>query len=160
MELEHELYLAARDGDIRGVRYLLEQNVNINARSDDGGQTAVYGAAANGHADAIRLLNHYGADIGLPSKDGLTPLAIGIINNHHDVVKEILSLGVDVNESNKLGIKPIHIAASSGDITMVELLQQLGANINATDTSGCNAYFFAIKQSYSPMLRELYRFFF
>jgi ankyrin repeat protein len=69
MEKEQELYLAARDGNLEMIKLLLregregkggeegrEGTINIHYRDSEHGQTALFGAAANGHAAAIRLL--------------------------------------------------------------------------------------------------------
>jgi hypothetical protein len=64
---------AARQGDVRGVRGLLEDGADVNAR-DGAGRTPLLAAVLAGHADLVELLLKAGADPNLADARGMTPL--------------------------------------------------------------------------------------
>jgi ankyrin repeat protein len=70
------LFLAASEGKLDAVRYLLDAGANVNA-SDKQGRTALAEAAYYGHVDVVRELLLQGADINAVSDDG-TALDIAI----------------------------------------------------------------------------------
>lgn len=73
------LFLAAGEGRLDAVRYLLDQGADVKAR-EYGGRTALTEAALSGHASVIRELILRGADINAISDAG-TPLDIAIQAN-------------------------------------------------------------------------------
>lgn len=73
-ERETSLHKAADDGDIAGVKRLLDEGVDVNVR-DEGGATPLHVASFRGHHDVIKLLLAKGADIKAKDKDGDTPLS-------------------------------------------------------------------------------------
>jgi ankyrin repeat protein len=74
------LFLAAGEGKLEVVRYLLDEGANINAR-EDWGSTALIEAASYGHIDVIKELLLRGADINAMSEQG-TALDIATIRKH------------------------------------------------------------------------------
>lgn len=56
------LYYASSFGLTTAVRYLLEMNVDIEARGGRGGATSINIAAFRGHLDVVKLLLEHGAD--------------------------------------------------------------------------------------------------
>ena len=70
------LFLAAGQGNMEVVRYLLNEGADINAR-EKLGHTALAEAAYYGHVDVVKELLLHGADINAVSEDG-TALDIAI----------------------------------------------------------------------------------
>ncbi|MFH8087064.1 MAG: ankyrin repeat domain-containing protein [Candidatus Aenigmatarchaeota archaeon] len=60
MKLNDLLIQAAKDGDIRAVKTLLEECANVNAKSNKG-RTALMFALDMGHEDIASLLRNAGA---------------------------------------------------------------------------------------------------
>jgi ankyrin repeat protein len=74
------LFLAAGQGNLEVVRYLLDEGADINAR-EKLGHTALAEAAYFGHLDVIKELLLRGADINTVTDDG-TALDIAVSRNN------------------------------------------------------------------------------
>jgi len=61
-ELSKEITECARDGDVDGVRSLIDQGTDVNAQ-DKKGMTALLYAAREGHTEVAELLISEGADL-------------------------------------------------------------------------------------------------
>ncbi|MGZ5436282.1 MAG: ankyrin repeat domain-containing protein [Pyrinomonadaceae bacterium] len=74
------LFLAAGEGRLDAVRYLLDQGADVNAR-EYGGRTPLTEAAFSGNASVIKELLLRGADMNAVSDAG-TPLDVATQANH------------------------------------------------------------------------------
>lgn len=81
------LFLAASEGRLRAVRYLLDEGADVNARGSDG-NTALSEATFYGHATVIKELLVRGADVNAVSGGG-TALDIAI-NRKDAAIIELL----------------------------------------------------------------------
>ena len=81
------LLLAAGEGRLDAVRYLLDQGADVNAR-DERRRTALTEATFYGNTSVIKELLLRGADINAVSDEG-TPLEIAI-NTKHEAIVELL----------------------------------------------------------------------
>jgi uncharacterized protein len=113
------------------------------------GQTAFLRAALAGDTAAMRLLLERGADPGIATFEGTTPLmaAAGVnwvVNQTFDegpaallaAVELCYELGNDVNAVNSMGIGAIHGAANRGSDDIIEFLAAKGATLDAADAEG------------------------
>jgi ankyrin repeat protein len=66
--MNEDLIKAAANGDIKGIKKMLESGLNVNILFN--GQSALHAAAQNGHLDIVKVLLNCGADIEMPDKDG------------------------------------------------------------------------------------------
>jgi len=78
------LFLAAGEGRLNAVRYLLDQGADINA-CDRSGNTALTEATYYGHVSVVKELLVRGANINFLSSAG-TPLDIALSKNNDPVV--------------------------------------------------------------------------
>lgn len=78
------LYLAAGEGRLEVVRYLLDQGADVNAR-EQFGDTALIEAVFNGQLAAVKELLFRGADVNTIG-DGGTALDIATNRNHTAIV--------------------------------------------------------------------------
>jgi Ankyrin repeats (many copies) len=69
-EADEQLFRAARHGDVAGIERALAGGAKINAEAPIDTQTALFRAAAFGHADAVRALLKDGADVDHRGRDG------------------------------------------------------------------------------------------
>ena len=74
------IFLAAGEGKLEAVRYLLDEGADVNAR-DNFGNTALAEAAYYGHLAVVKELLLRGADINAVG-DGGTALDIAISRNN------------------------------------------------------------------------------
>lgn len=73
-EQDERLFKAARHGDVAGIERALAEGANVNAAAPIDTKTALFRAAAFGHADAVRALLKDGADIERRGRDGRSVL--------------------------------------------------------------------------------------
>ena len=85
------LFLAAGEGRLPAVRYLLNEGANVNAHESDG-NTALTEATFYGHAPVIKELLLRGADVNALSSAG-TPLDIAISRNHAVAIEVLRHYG-------------------------------------------------------------------
>lgn len=81
------LYLAASEGRLEVVRYLLDEGADVNAR-EQFGDTALTEAVFNGQLAAVKELLFRGADVNAVG-DGGTALDIAI-NRNHTAIADLL----------------------------------------------------------------------
>jgi uncharacterized protein len=97
------------------VKLLLAKGADVNARAlysdwpsqvtseprtqyrSVGGLTALLYAARSGCYDCVQDLIAAGADINLPTPEGVTPLMIALDNEHNDVAKLLIGKGANLN---------------------------------------------------------------
>lgn len=87
------LHSAARRGNEKIVKVLLEHpKVKVDAK-DSSGKTALHLACTEGHCRVCKLLLSKGADIKSVTADNTTPLHNAILNGHSQVATLILNRG-------------------------------------------------------------------
>jgi ankyrin repeat protein len=85
------LFLAASEGRLNSVRYLLDQGADVNAQ-DDRGRTALTEATFYGNLDVIKELLLRGADVNAISDSG-TALDISINAKHAGLIELLKHYG-------------------------------------------------------------------
>lgn len=113
------------------------------------GQTPFLRAALAGDTTVMRLLLEHGADPGIATFGGTTPLlaAAGVnwvVNQTFDEGPEALlravqlchELGNDVDAVNSMGLTAIHGAANRGSNDIIEFLVEHGARLDVADNEG------------------------
>jgi hypothetical protein len=128
-EFRHSPRSACSCGDIKIVKLLLENAVDVNAQGNDS-DTPLCSACSSGHIDIVQLLLQKGADVNAQGKHSATPLHWACIEDHIDVVALLLQMGADVNlqvevpKDSADSFTPLHLACYRGHTTIVELLLQ------------------------------------
>jgi len=148
---ETVLMTAARTGRLDAVRLLAEAGANVNHKEPRRNQTALYWAAAEGHADVVRYLIQQKADFRLRLGSGYTPFLIAAREGKRQVLQVLLEAGVDVNEITEIppkaarvtgaprpGTTALHLATTNGHFEVAAWLLDQGANPNA-DLNGWTA---------------------
>ena len=93
---------AARYGDLEDVQSYLSQGVSVDA-TDAEGRTALFFAAANGHADIVDLLLSKDADPNMANEQGGTALHWACVNGHGGIVAKLLEAGAKATLVNAGG---------------------------------------------------------
>jgi ankyrin repeat protein len=120
---------AAVMDDLDGVRALLEQGADVNARDREHGDTPLMLACSD---DMRRLLLDHSADIHARNDFGWTafwrnPCAI------------LLDAGADINAQDSDGWTPLMKAVSRGEFGLVEWRITQGADVDVADAEGVTA---------------------
>ena len=125
--IEHgnaSLIWAVKEGRLDIVKYLVEQEANVN-QADKDGDTPLNWAAKKGHLDIVEYLVEHRADVNQANKYGDTPLISAVRNGHLNVVKYLIEHGADFYKRNNDGNTPLYLADKRGHSNIVEYLRNL-----------------------------------
>ncbi|KAL5331179.1 hypothetical protein ACEPPN_000708 [Leptodophora sp. 'Broadleaf-Isolate-01'] len=132
------LAAAAKRGNTKTVKYLIEQGADVNLPL----QTGYYGSAlaaaaataATGNTKTVKYLVEQGADVNLPLQTGDygSALAAAAIYGNTETVKYLIEQGADVNLPLQIGDYGSALAAAViyGNTEIVKYLIEQGANVN------------------------------
>ncbi|PON69406.1 Serine/threonine protein kinase [Parasponia andersonii] len=95
------MYLA-NEGDMDGIKQLLDSGTNVNFQDIDG-RTALHIAACQGRPDVVQVLLQRGAEVDPKDRWGSTPLADAVYYKNHDVIKLLEKHGA------KPPMAPMHV---------------------------------------------------
>lgn len=150
-KLEEEFIEAAKQGDIKKVKEIIDLGININCISKDYNSknhnyTALNRAACWNKVDVVNLLISSGADINFKCSIGKTPLMDAVTGNAKDTLKLLINAGADLNAQDYCGQTALVEAArwSALDLNIMKILLDAGAKINLGDDQGRTPIFFAI----------------
>ncbi|KAJ9135967.1 hypothetical protein P3X46_033085 [Hevea brasiliensis] len=96
------LMYSANEGNLDGIRELLDSGIDVNFRDIDN-RTALHVAACQGNADVVALLLDNGAQVDTKDRWGSTPLADAIYYKNHEVIKLLEKHGA------KRPMAPMHV---------------------------------------------------
>jgi ankyrin repeat protein len=126
---QEALIEAAEQGDLRAVRFLLEQGANPNgAVSGDG--SPLIAAAGKGREDAVLFLLEQGADPNLGVQGDGSPLIAAAKGGHAEVVRLLLKAGANVDQVVPGDENPLIQAAWRGHLEVVRILLDARADPN------------------------------
>ena len=119
---------AARTGDMRTLRQLMEHGASVNAVLRGDG-TPLIAAVRAGRVDIATFLLASGANpsLGVPG-DG-SPLTVAARSGRRDLVELLLSRGASINGAVPGDGTPLIVAAAAGHNDIVKLLLDRGASL-------------------------------
>ncbi|KAH0536387.1 hypothetical protein FGG08_006737 [Glutinoglossum americanum] len=116
------LFKAIRSGDARRLSCLMNSQLDLNARQDNG-TTPLHWAAENGNEDVARMILDNGAEADAVDKRGQTPLILGACKGHELFVRLMLDRNdVDPNSKDADSSTPLSVAAENGHGGIVGML--------------------------------------
>jgi ankyrin repeat protein len=130
--LDARLVDAAKRQDPKGIRSLLVQKADVNARASDG-STALLWLAHWNDLDTANLLLSAGADANAANDFGMTPLSQACTNGNSPFVRALLKAGAKPNTPIATGETPLMTCAKTGSVDAVRMLIEYGAAINAKE---------------------------
>lgn len=93
-----ELFGAASSGNIRLVKFILEQGIDPNI-TNHSYETALHVASAQGHRIIVELLLDHGGNVNVKDCFSKSPLLLAASNGHLNVVKLLLQRGASLEEA-------------------------------------------------------------
>lgn len=126
------LLIAAKAGNVRAIRRLLDAGEDMNAASSRG-HTALMYAARKGHHLCVRELINNGAHVDDKDCDGMTALMIAVVNGFKGVVITLLEAGADVELRARDNFTPLMYASYRNEVEILGTLIQAGANTEMSD---------------------------
>jgi ankyrin repeat protein len=115
-EREDKLVDLAGSGDVDGVRALLDQGVDVNAKDSKAGCTALHEAiqlyplSEQAFMNMVRLLLDRGANINASDCLGYSPLTLAAIEGLPEIMRILIDRGGDVNKKDDNGKTPLMYA--------------------------------------------------
>ena len=107
---EQNLWKAAGEGDLDGIRRELRNGTPVDSRLDCG-LTPLHLATLFHHVDAVELMMSERADVSLADAEGNTALHMAAFLGHTDVVRVLLKHAADPKVRNKLGFTASDLVA-------------------------------------------------
>jgi ankyrin repeat protein len=86
-----------------------------------GGLTALLYAARGGCYECVDALLGAGADVNIPTPEGVTPLMVALDNDHNEVAKLLLDRGANANLWDWWGRTPLYIAIDRREAVIAPL---------------------------------------
>jgi len=128
------LHLAASEGHVDIVRYLIQKGARVD-RSDRWGGSPLDDAHRHRHPEVIQCLRQHGAHFG--SSTSLPRFIQAASEGDKEEVLALLEFGnIDLDQGDYDRRTALHLAAGEGREEIVELLCKEGANVNVEDRWG------------------------
>ncbi len=146
------LISAARAGNTKEVKRLIDEKVDLNAGSV-GGTTALMQAARSGYTEIVTMLLANGADTGKTDDNGETALMYAARASRPDMVEMLIQAGANINSRNQKGETALIVAAKRGGVATVSALLAAKADVDAKDLNGRTALSYAEENGYTDTVK-------
>jgi ankyrin repeat protein len=134
-QIDSDLFLACKKGDIEGIKVLIANGADVNAKGDYN-LTPLHEACTNKNIDVARILIEKGADVNAMDRYGRAVLYSACGIGDIDMVKLLIEKGADVNKQNQHGESAILFSCNHDDTAIVQCLIDNGADVNTKDRPG------------------------
>jgi beta-lactamase regulating signal transducer with metallopeptidase domain/biopolymer transport protein ExbD len=128
--LDRELLEAAEEGDLDGVKDLIDAGANVDASIDGDGSPLIVAARANRLAVVVELLNR-GADVDFAVSGDGNPLIVAAAAGAEKIVDLLLTRGAAIDLIVPGDENALIQAAGAGHFAIVKMLVDRGADVNA-----------------------------
>jgi ankyrin repeat protein len=141
-----ELIYHIRKGNIHDVEELLkDKDVDVNAKDEESGYTALHHAASCGYSAIVSKLIYSRADVNAKCNGGNTPLHNASTNiGGLESVKILTKHKANIKAQNNQGFQPIHYASGGGNLEIIKFLLENGADIKDCTLDGRTTLHFAL----------------
>ena len=128
--LDRELLEAAEEGDLDGVKDLIDAGANVDASIEGDGSPLIAASRANRLAVVVELLNR-GADVNFAVSGDGNPLIAAAAAGAEKIVDQLLSRGAEIDLIVPGDENALIQAAGAGHFAIVKMLVDRGADVNA-----------------------------
>ncbi len=140
------------------IEHLLSYEGNSVRKQTHHYRTYLHWAASKGAKQTIQLLIDKGADLNALDEHGTTPLAYALGSGMADtsVIDLFAQAGYDLGARNKQGATLLLTAiAGDKDLRLTDYFIGKGLSLTDTDSSGANAFDYAVRAGHIPQLEAL-----
>jgi len=123
--------------------------------TDQGGYTALFRAAYQGHVDAVTQLLEAGGDVNFTDPNGVTPLITAADAGHEDMLKLLLNNGADISIKTVYDQDALFFSAGNGHVGCTSLLLSRGANVETQDKQGATVLMAATQRGHLKIVKLL-----
>jgi ankyrin repeat protein len=148
------LHIAAFEGHVEAVRFLLSISAELVGAKDRDGRTALHLAAGNGFDEICRLLIQHKADVDARDSYDRSPLHYAAVQENYGIVETLLGGGLSTRDPS--GATPLIRAVLDGKAALLQLLLEIPVvDPNVPNAEGLAALHVAIKAGMSLPARLL-----
>eukprot|EP00833_Pecoramyces_ruminatium_P003156 jgi/Orpsp1_1/1177188/evm.model.c7180000060509.1 len=162
------LLIAVEYHQINMIAYLLDKNLNVHDRDNEGKSAIIYAMTdrrLNGNRSMgdskyydeykkiMELLLNHGANANDKNRSGVTPIMIACSKNQQDIVEMLINHGANIHDTSSLNLTPLIFACQNDNVEIVDLLVSRGANINHQDENGSTPLIHAIRERNLNIIR-------
>jgi ankyrin repeat protein len=152
---ESPLIDAARSGNVRAVRTLIQQKVDVNAPAPDG-TTPLHWAATRDDVESVDLLLRAGAKVAATNRYGMSPLQLAATNGNAEIIERLLKAGANPNTALPDGETVLMTAARTGKVPAVKALVAAGADVRTKEPlKGQTALMWAAAENNADVIKAL-----
>ena len=149
-------WATCNDDAEQAVELVLNDGVDINARTSDNDYTALLQASRSSSIQFIETLIDLGADVDIQRRESkATPVLSATKWNNYLAARLFLRYGTKVNVQVNDGKTPLHWAVILGNENLVRLLLQHNADVNIQDTGGYTPLHQLVKEGNTNLVRLL-----
>jgi uncharacterized protein len=124
---------SAQHGDTIAVKLFTEAGMNVDAKEDNYGRTALMEAAQAGHLDTVEALTRKKAAVNAQDELGDTALILAASRGHLEVVQTLLKKHAEPNIQNIAGRTALRATVENGHKLVVLALLDKGAHLETRD---------------------------
>jgi len=129
-----KLFVAAREGNVEQVEYLLKNGANVNHRFQylqkdfQPYETPIIAAAQNGYLDVVKILIRNKAQIDTTnSHNERNAIYYAVMNKHRKIVNYLLDKGANPMSKQSLGKNLLMMAIEQDNLNLIKYLVRYGA---------------------------------
>jgi hypothetical protein len=126
--------LAAKGGHLDVVRFLVENDADINAKNRYH-STPLYLAVIRKHDEVAKYLIRQGANTNLRGYGLRTPLHVALEKKQHELAMLLIENGAEIDARTYWGWSNLHYALYYHDTEIAKTLIRAGADVNAATAS-------------------------
>ena len=129
------LMMAAVNGKLQAVKYLLKQGADPSIQDNNGWNT-FHHASQGGNPEVIELMPHHVPSIDSITKLGVTPLMVAAYNGKLQAVKYLLKQGADPSLQDNKGWNVLHHSSWGGNVAIMEKILSYRVDIESKTKLG------------------------
>lgn len=129
--LADEIHELAQEGDLEGVKALLDENPGLVNVKDEDGRTPLHWACRGVHLGVVKLLVDRGADCNVRDANEIVPLHSLAVRNSTEAIELLLSKGALIDAKEYGGHTALQYAAMNDATDTAALLIERGADIES-----------------------------
>lgn len=117
------------EGYMKAARYLIDQGIDVEAKTNKYRQTAIFIASSVGAEELVgMMLETSRVGVNYQDMNGATALHYASRGGYTTIVEMLVEAGADVNLGEEYGYTPLHEAAEYGQVEAARLLIEHGAD--------------------------------